>query len=224
MVAEVASISSQSAVAGLGVQPLQKPIVMRRRRQQQPPPPPTATQKLCGPCHYSCLKCRAPNDYDCIACAPDAQLTERTSNESYCLSIGSKTPSTTKAPDPTLAFANDGDVPDSDTTTTFNTTPLAVAAAVKIVIGIAIVATIFEILRKCTNVFSCWRSPGSAAPTTKPFEAYAYGKAAVHDDDDDDDDEADEDEEDIIVVTPAASSNANSFASDSEIEIPLQKT
>lgn len=43
-------------------------------------------QKLCGPCHFSCLKCRGPNDYDCTSCAPDSSVTtERTTNESYCL-------------------------------------------------------------------------------------------------------------------------------------------
>lgn len=44
-------------------------------------------QKLCGACHFSCLKCRSANDYDCSACAPDAQLTERATNETYCLPI-----------------------------------------------------------------------------------------------------------------------------------------
>lgn len=44
-------------------------------------------QRLCGACHFSCLKCRTANDYGCSACAPDAQLTERSTNESYCLPI-----------------------------------------------------------------------------------------------------------------------------------------
>lgn len=47
-------------------------------------------QKRCAACHYSCLKCRRANDYDCSACAPDAQLTERSANETYCLPIADK--------------------------------------------------------------------------------------------------------------------------------------
>lgn len=43
--------------------------------------------KLCAACHFSCLKCFGPNDYDCMACAPDSMYTERAANESYCLPI-----------------------------------------------------------------------------------------------------------------------------------------
>ena len=42
-------------------------------------------QKLCAPCHFSCLKCRGPNDYDCLACAPDSIYQEKSQNESHCL-------------------------------------------------------------------------------------------------------------------------------------------
>lgn len=48
---------------------------------------PTAAEppaKLCGACHFSCLRCFGPNDYDCMACAPDSEYTERAANESYC--------------------------------------------------------------------------------------------------------------------------------------------
>lgn len=43
---------------------------------------PTVPQKRCETCHFSCLNCRGPNDYDCTECAPDSVL-----NESYCSSI-----------------------------------------------------------------------------------------------------------------------------------------
>lgn len=44
-------------------------------------------QKLCAACHYSCLKCAGPNEYDCMACAPDSELTSSSADESFCLSI-----------------------------------------------------------------------------------------------------------------------------------------
>lgn len=49
-------------------------------------------QKLCAGCHFSCLKCRGPNDYDCTACAPDALYSEKTFNESYCVPNYQQTP------------------------------------------------------------------------------------------------------------------------------------
>lgn len=45
---------------------------------------PIYPQKLCAPCHFSCLKCKGPNDYDCTDCAPDAVYTEKSTNEAYC--------------------------------------------------------------------------------------------------------------------------------------------
>lgn len=41
-------------------------------------------QKTCSPCHFSCLKCRGPNDYDCTACAPDSKFTKSGDAEAYC--------------------------------------------------------------------------------------------------------------------------------------------
>lgn len=41
-------------------------------------------QKLCASCHYSCLKCRGRNDYDCIDCAPDSMYTVVSDTEAYC--------------------------------------------------------------------------------------------------------------------------------------------
>lgn len=48
-------------------------------------------QKMCAACHFSCLKCGGPNDYDCTACAPDALLTEKNAKEQYCASITTMT-------------------------------------------------------------------------------------------------------------------------------------
>lgn len=46
--------------------------------------PPPIPQKQCETCHFSCLNCRGPNDYDCTECTPDSALTVKSSNESYC--------------------------------------------------------------------------------------------------------------------------------------------
>lgn len=43
------------------------------------------TQRLCGSCHFSCLKCRGPSDSECTACAPDAQLNSRSATEAFCI-------------------------------------------------------------------------------------------------------------------------------------------
>lgn len=39
---------------------------------------------LCKPCHFSCLTCYGPNDYDCATCAPDAILTQLSATETFC--------------------------------------------------------------------------------------------------------------------------------------------
>lgn len=38
----------------------------------------------CRPCHYSCLKCSGPQDYECTDCWGDSLLNTVTENESYC--------------------------------------------------------------------------------------------------------------------------------------------
>lgn len=50
-------------------------------------------QKRCETCHFSCLNCRGPNDYDCSECTPDSVLTPNKSlNETYCSSINQQLP------------------------------------------------------------------------------------------------------------------------------------
>lgn len=44
-------------------------------------------QKLCSLCHFSCLHCLGPNDYDCRACAPDSVHTVKSPNEAYCYPV-----------------------------------------------------------------------------------------------------------------------------------------
>lgn len=44
-------------------------------------------QKLCSLCHFSCLHCLGPNDYDCRACAPDSVHTVKSSSEAYCYPV-----------------------------------------------------------------------------------------------------------------------------------------
>lgn len=53
---------------------------------------PSVPQKRCDTCHFSCLKCIGPNDYDCTACAPDSVYTSKSINESYCSSINQQLP------------------------------------------------------------------------------------------------------------------------------------
>lgn len=56
---------------------------------------PSVPQKRCDTCHFSCLNCRGPNDYDCTECTPDSAITPITPkslNESYCLSINQQLP------------------------------------------------------------------------------------------------------------------------------------
>lgn len=65
-----------------------RPLV-RRAIKMPDEPPPDETTRLCLACHFSCLKCRGPNDYDCTACAPDSVYTERLTNATYCLPLGS---------------------------------------------------------------------------------------------------------------------------------------
>lgn len=42
-------------------------------------------QKQCASCHFSCLKCQGPSDYDCTSCAPDSILNKRSNTEAYCM-------------------------------------------------------------------------------------------------------------------------------------------
>lgn len=63
-----------------------------RRRAILFPNAPAPQQKSCAPCHFSCLKCLGPNDYDCTACAPDSLLTDKNSKETYCAPINQKIP------------------------------------------------------------------------------------------------------------------------------------
>ncbi|KAJ6633164.1 Furin-like protease 1, isoform 1-CRR [Pseudolycoriella hygida] len=49
-------------------------------------------QKKCETCHFSCLNCRGPNDYDCTECAPDSVYTLKFLNESYCSSLNQQSP------------------------------------------------------------------------------------------------------------------------------------
>lgn len=41
-------------------------------------------QKRCAPCHFSCLRCHGPNDYDCTDCAPDSSLRILINNQGTC--------------------------------------------------------------------------------------------------------------------------------------------
>lgn len=54
--------------------------------------PQVQPQKSCAACHFSCLKCSGPNDYDCTACTPDSLLTEKSAKETYCAPINQKIP------------------------------------------------------------------------------------------------------------------------------------
>lgn len=54
--------------------------------------PELVPQKRCETCHFSCLNCRGPNDYDCTECAPDSVYTSKSLNESYCSSINQQLP------------------------------------------------------------------------------------------------------------------------------------
>lgn len=53
---------------------------------------PSVPQKRCDTCHFSCLNCHGPNDYDCTECAPDSVYTSKSINESYCSSINQQLP------------------------------------------------------------------------------------------------------------------------------------
>lgn len=53
---------------------------------------PQIPQKMCDTCHFSCLNCRGPNDYDCTECAPDSVYTSKSLNESFCSSINQQLP------------------------------------------------------------------------------------------------------------------------------------
>lgn len=44
-------------------------------------------QKLCAACHFSCLRCRGPNDYDCTDCAPDSYLKIIFNQQGTCVEI-----------------------------------------------------------------------------------------------------------------------------------------
>ncbi|XP_044729476.1 furin-like protease 1 [Chrysoperla carnea] len=41
-------------------------------------------ERVCEECHYSCLTCRGPNDFECTLCHEDSVLTNITATESYC--------------------------------------------------------------------------------------------------------------------------------------------
>lgn len=43
--------------------------------------------KHCAACHYSCLICSGPNDYECTRCATDAQFRITNFNQSFCVPV-----------------------------------------------------------------------------------------------------------------------------------------
>lgn len=45
---------------------------------------PTVPQKLCSPCHVSCLRCRGPSDHECTECTSESVYREVFPNETYC--------------------------------------------------------------------------------------------------------------------------------------------
>lgn len=66
-----------------------RPLMRAIKMPDEPPPPLNDRKRLCLACHFSCLKCRGPNDYDCSECAPDSVYTERQQNATYCLPLSS---------------------------------------------------------------------------------------------------------------------------------------
>lgn len=42
---------------------------------------------LCATCHFSCLRCHGPNDFDCIECAPDSFLKVLINNQGTCVEL-----------------------------------------------------------------------------------------------------------------------------------------
>lgn len=43
--------------------------------------------KECAACHYSCLECRGPNDYECTRCTNEAQFRSTEFNQSFCVPV-----------------------------------------------------------------------------------------------------------------------------------------
>lgn len=44
-------------------------------------------RKQCAACHYSCLKCRGPNDYECTRCTNEAQYRRTEFNQTFCVPV-----------------------------------------------------------------------------------------------------------------------------------------
>lgn len=49
------------------------------RNIMKPEPP-----KICLDCHYSCLTCSGPHDFQCLSCPPDAEIFNSSAKESFC--------------------------------------------------------------------------------------------------------------------------------------------
>lgn len=45
---------------------------------------PNVPQKMCGPCHLSCLRCSGPSNFECTECTPESIYRENAPNETYC--------------------------------------------------------------------------------------------------------------------------------------------
>lgn len=43
--------------------------------------------KECATCHYSCLECHGPNDYDCIRCLSESQFRRTKFNQTFCVPV-----------------------------------------------------------------------------------------------------------------------------------------
>lgn len=56
---------------------------------EEPPNAAAATPnrpiKQCAACHYSCLQCHGPNDYECTRCIDAAQFRRNRFNQSFCM-------------------------------------------------------------------------------------------------------------------------------------------
>lgn len=48
---------------------------------------PKKPHKQCAACHYSCLECRGPNDYECTRCTNEAQFHSTEFNQSFCVPV-----------------------------------------------------------------------------------------------------------------------------------------
>lgn len=44
-------------------------------------------QKRCEACHYSCVECSGPHDYDCTRCMSEAQFRRTEFNQSFCVPV-----------------------------------------------------------------------------------------------------------------------------------------